>query len=271
MNVAAGFDLDASPTPARTLLADLWAHRGLLGVLARKDFVVRYRRASLGLLWALGLPLFQAAVLALVFGRFVRIGGNDYAVFVLAGVVPWTFLSSTIGTGVTAIVDGAELSTRIWFPRALFPLVTVAANGYGLVIGIGAMVAVAAAMGASGPQALLVIPAAALAVLLTASVCLVAAALQVGYRDVRYLVQAGLLAWFYVTPVIYPLSATEGLAPWLRVNPATGVVEAFRAATVGAGAAATTSILWTLAWSGALLGAALVLYRRHDRTFADLL
>lgn len=271
MTVAEGFDLDASPTPSAALLSDLWAHRGLLAVLARKDFVVRYRRASLGLLWALGLPLFQAAVLALVFGRFVHIGGSDYAVFVLAGVVPWTFVSSTIGTGVTAIVDGAELSTRIWFPRALFPLVIVAANAYGLVIGVAALVVVGAAMGVFGPQALLVIPAAALAVLLTAAVCLVTAALQVAYRDVRYLVQAGLLAWFYVTPVIYPLSATKGLAPWLRANPATGVIETFRAATVGAGSAATTSIAWTVGWSVALLGLALVLYRRNDRTFADLL
>src|SRR5205807_10064823 len=100
---------------------------------------------------------------------------------------------------------------------------------------------------------------------------LVLAALHVYFRDVRYLVQAALLAWFYVTPVFYPLRLAKGLAPWIRANPATGAVELMRAATVGADPGWLPAGGGSLAWPATLFAAALVLYRRHDRVFVDLL
>jgi ABC-type polysaccharide/polyol phosphate export permease len=88
---------------------------------------------------------------------------------------------------------------------------------------------------------------------------------------VKYLVQAGLLVWFYVTPVIYPLAEVGGLRPWIEANPASGVVQLFRAATVGADAGWGTSVAWAFGWSVVTLAAAVALHRRHDRVFVDLL
>lgn len=266
-------DLAGEPTGRMALLADLWASRRLLVMLARKDFFVRYRRATFGVLWAVGLPLLQAVVLAVVFSRVARIHTHtSYAVFVFAGMVAWTFFSSTLTTASTSIVDGSELSTKIYFPRALFPLVTLAANLYGLAVTVVILGVMSAAFGAPvGARTLLLVPAILVLVALTAGFSLVLAALHVYFRDVRFLVQAALLGWFYLTPVIYPIGLLHGLRPWLDANPATGLVELFRAATVGADHGWLTSLWWSLGWTVALLALALALHRRRDRVFVDLL
>jgi hypothetical protein len=163
-----GFTLEPGPVPTSELVMNVWRHRTLLAVLARKDFHVRYRRASLGLLWAIGMPVLQAAVLAVVFGRFVADGIPHYAAFVLAGTVAWTFISSTIPAAATSIVDGSDLSTRIYFPRALFPLVSVAANVYGFVLALGVLLVGVIAFGVPlGARLLLLVPGALLAIAFT--------------------------------------------------------------------------------------------------------
>jgi lipopolysaccharide transport system permease protein len=88
---------------------------------------------------------------------------------------------------------------------------------------------------------------------------------------VRYVVQAALLVWLYVTPVIYPLSAIGRARPWIEANPVTGIVELYRAATVGADPGWPSTLFWTGGWCVALLIAAVFLFRRFDRLFVDLL
>ena len=265
--------LRGESTPASKLVREVWDARPLLGMLARKDFFVRYRRASFGLLWAVALPLFQAAILALVLSRVVKIHTPvNYAVFVFAGMVVWAYFAASLQTASTAIVDGSDLSTKIYFPRAVLPLVPVISTGYGLVLSVVVLLVMAMAVGAPlGTNLLLLPPAVVLAGALTASLALVLAALHVYFRDVRYLVQAALLAWFYVTPVFYPLQLARGLAPWIRANPVTGAVELMRAATVGADPGWLPAVWWSLGWTAALLVVALALHRRYDRVFVDLL
>ena len=270
----AGFELRGETTPARVLAAELWRSRTLILMLARKDFFVRYRRASFGLAWAVGLPVIQAVVLAAVFSRIVKVStpGTSYAVFVFAGIVAWTFFSSTLSVGATAIVDGSGLSTKIYFPRAVLPLVAVLANLYGFVFSLAVLFAMAVVDGAPfAARMALVIPATALLVAMTAGFSLVLAALHVYFRDIRYAVQAALLAWFYVTPVIYPLRLAKGLTHWLAANPMTGVVELFRYSVLGTDAALATAVWWSVGWTAGLLALAVVLHRRFDRVFVDLL
>jgi lipopolysaccharide transport system permease protein len=115
------------------------------------------------------------------------------------------------------------------------------------------------------------VPAVAVGALLVASLASVLSAMHVYFRDVRYLVQASLIPWFYLTPVFYPLDAIGGLRPWIEVNPITGVVQLARAGTVGIDGPWLTSVAWTLGWSAVLFVVALVVHRRHDRIFVDLL
>ena len=127
--------LDGEITPIRVLARDLWRSRDLLAVLARKEFYVRYRRASFGLVWAIGIPLVQAIVLALVLHHFVRFKAPaSYPVFVFSGVLAWNFFSTGISAATSSIVDNRDISTKIYFPRSVFPAVAVLSGVYGLAL-----------------------------------------------------------------------------------------------------------------------------------------
>lgn len=267
-------EVTPQPTPVRTLLSDLWRSRSLMTMLARRDFFVRYRRASFGLAWAVVVPLTQAVILAIVLSRVTRIAtpGVSYTVFLLSGTVIWTFFSGAVTSSTTAIVDGAGMSTKIYFPRAALPLVSVLGGLYGLGLNIVVMLVLTPIFGSwPGWQVLLLIPAVMLTTVLAASFGLVLSALQVYFRDIRYLLDAANRAWFYVTPIFYPLTMLHGLRGWVEANPATGVVELFRAGTVGADPGWLTSLWWSLGWVGALVALALALHRKYDRLFVDLM
>ena len=270
---AAGFDLTATPAPVRILVRDVWRSRSLLAILARKDFFVRYRRASFGMLWAVGLPILQAMVLSVVFSKILNNRAPDYPVYVFSAIVPWSFFAATLAQGSTAIVDNSGLSNKIYFPRAILPLVTVVSGLYGMAISLVILVAMCLGFGVHlGPQVILILPGTLLVAVLAASFALVNSALHVYFRDIRYLVQAALTVWIYLTPVIFQVQQLPaGLRPIIKLNPMTGVVELFRYATVGASPGWGTSLASTGVWTVALVLIALQLHRRFDRVFADLL
>lgn len=258
--------------PPGRLLRDLVAARGLVLTLGRKNFFVQYRRASLGLVWAVGLPLVQAAVLAVVFSRVGRFAVDDYAVFVLSGMVAFSFATGTLTSGTTSIVDNAGLSSKVYFPRAVLPLASVVSGALMLLSSLVALLLVAVVLQAPlGARTLLVVPAAVLALLLTGALALVLSVAQVYLRDTRYVVQAALLGLLWLTPVVYPIDAVDGaLRTVVEVNPLTGVVQLFHAAfTAGAGSLAP--VVWTVVWTVGALALAVVLHGRRDRVLVDLL
>jgi lipopolysaccharide transport system permease protein len=259
-------------------LREVWRSRSLVVLLARQDFIVRFRRTIFGVTWALILPLVQAAVLALVLSRLIgreRLAGAidvPFPVFVFSGMVVWTFFSSCVSDGSTSIVGGAGMSTKIYFPRLVFPLVVVGANAYTLAIGMLLLLGMSVAFGVPiGLRALLLVPAFALAVVLAASFAALLSAIHVYARDVRFLVGAALLPWFYLTPVFYRLEQAGDAERWLRLNPLAGVVELVRAATVGGASGAATLAGVSMIWAVLLAGTALAVHGRRDRVFADLL
>ena len=244
----------------------------MLGWLARSDFQIRYKRAVFGIAWSVLVPLLQAAVLILVFSKFARFADFDgYPVFVLSGVACWSYFSGTIGTGSTAIVDQSTLTDKVWFPRALLPLVPALSGLVGFLVSIAAVIVVAAVQHGLSAQLAILPLAIALLVVFTAALSLVLAALHVYFRDVRFLVQAALLVWFWATPIAYPQSFVEGLAPWLSLNPVTGIVTLFRMSFIGADHAWGTAVLVSVVTTLALLVVTVEVHRRHDRLFVDLL
>jgi lipopolysaccharide transport system permease protein len=269
-----GFALDNSPASPATLIAETWRARDLILTLARKEFFVRYRRASFGLLWAVGLPLFQAAILTIVFSRVLRINaGVPYTPFVYAGLIGWSFFSAVVGGGSSAIVDNSMLASRIYFPRTVLPLVTVVANLYSHVISAVILVVICLAFGVPlGARLALLIPATILMTAVTLAFSLLSAGLHVYFRDIRFFVQAALSGWYFVTPVFYPLAFLHPPLYWIVVaNPLTGIVEFFRAATIGADPGWEVTAVVSCVWVVVLTAAALVLYSRQERNFCDLL
>jgi ABC-type polysaccharide/polyol phosphate export permease len=215
----------------------------------------------------------QAAVLAAVLSRFVRFETSvNYTVFVFAGTMAWTFFSAGITSGATSIVDNSSLSSKIYFPRLVFPLVSVLSGLYGLVVSAAVLIGLTLATEHTiGIEVLLLVPAIAALTALTIAFASVGSALQVYFRDVKWLLSAAVVPWFYVTPVVYPIDVTGGLQPYIEANPATGVVELFRAATFGADPGWLTSLWWTIGWTVVLLAIGLAIHRRYDRVLSDLL
>lgn len=269
-----GFELRGTVTPIRELLRGLWEKRSLIRLLARRDFHVRYRRASFGLLWVVAVPVIQAAVLSIIFSRVIRVQvGTSYPVFMLSGLLPWLFFSMTVTAAVTSITGASGLAAKVYFPRAILPLVVVRSNLYGFGLRLAVVVAAAFVFGVGlSPSIVLIIPGIALMVALAAAFSLVFGALQVYFRDVAFIVTATTQAWFWGSAVFYPITIVpEGpLRSLMRANPATGMVDLFRAAIVGV-APDWALILYAVAWIAGLLGLAALLYRRFDRVFTDLL
>jgi len=267
--------LTAAPEPLRRWCRDLWEHREVTVVLARKDFQVRYKRAVLGVLWAIVQPLLQALVMVAVFSRVLK-GVTDapysYGGFVLAGVLAWSYLVSTVSVASTAIVDGSSLTEKVWFPRAILAIVPGISNlvglGASLVILLGLMPVLDARY--SSDLALLG-PAILLLVAFVSSLSLCLSALHVYFRDVRYLVSAGLLLWFYLTPVIYPGTLLGSASRWLELNPMTGIVELFQRAVVGPAVPIGRPLAVSVGVTIVLLVVGVAAHRRYDRLFVDLL
>jgi ABC-2 type transport system permease protein len=251
----------------------MWRSRTLIGALSRQSFYVRYRRAALGVMWAVSLPVVQALVLAFVFSQVIRVSaGPDYVIFVLAGITPWSFFSTGVQGATTSIVDNSSMSTRIYFPRIVFPTVVVGSNLPGLVLSILVLLGASIVAGLGvGVRMLWIVPATLLLLSLTTAFSVLFAALHVYFRDMRYFVQAAFLAWLYATPVIYSIEQAQRFSSVLPFNPVSGVVLTFRAAVYGRDAHFTLSIVMTVVWTLALLVVGLAMHRRYDRVFSDLL
>jgi len=202
----------------------------------------------------------------------IHISGVNYTVFIFSGNVAWSFFSSVFGGGSTSIVDNAGMTAKIYFPRAVLPLVVAGATLYGFVVTVVILLGMCVLTGVDlGVNTLLLIPGIIIMMVLATSFALVFSALHVYFRDIRFMVSAMLMVWFYLTPIIYPLALMGHLAKWLYINPVTGVVEMFRAATVGADPHWVTALWWTLGWTVSLAVIAVALHRRFNRVFADLL
>jgi len=266
-------EIGAAPASSRDWLGAVWGHRAVLWILARKDFQVRYKRASFGVLWAVAIPLLQAAVLAVVFSHIVSVPSDvPFGPFVFAGMVAWSYFAATTQTSATAIVDGAGLTDKVWFPRALLAFVPCVANLVGLGVSIVALLVIAPLLGASfTPWLVVLVPATILLVAFSVALALVLSALDVYFRDVKFLTTAALLVWLYVTPVVYPQSALGNLGRWLDFNPMTGIVDLFHLAVLGSFEDWHRAVLVTVVTTVVLLVVGVQAHRRHDRLFVDLL
>lgn len=269
-------DLGSEPATRRAWLATMRDHREVIYVLARKDFQVRFKRASLGVLWAVAMPVLQAVVLVVIFSHLIHVkSGVPYGAYVLSGILPWTYFASTLPSGCTSIVDGAGLTDKVWFPRAILPLVPCLSGLVSLAISMVLLLIGAPLLGANlGVHLLLLVPACLLLFSITTGLSLVTAALQVYFRDVKFIVNAALMVWMYATPIMYAQSGVGGVANYLDFNPLTGVITVFHLAVVGE-AASNHSWHWPVAISVTVTLVLLIVgveaQRRYDRVFVDLL
>jgi lipopolysaccharide transport system permease protein len=252
---------------------ELWRYRELAAQIALRDITVRYRQTALGGAWAVLQPVGFMVVFSLIFGNIAEISSNGlpYPLFSLAALVPWTFFSNALLLGSDSLVSNSALVSKIYFPRIFMPAGVVVAGFVDLAISIVILLIVVLVWGYVPSVAILTLPllvGIATAAALGTSAAL--SAINVRYRDVRYVVPFAIQMWLFVTPVVYPSSSIA--EPWRTlsaINPMVGVVEGFRWATLGTGNAPWDLIAISAAAALVLFLGGLAYFDRVERGFAD--
>lgn len=283
----ADHSVSPAPEPAVTIiearsgwrvidLGELWRYRELLLFLTWRDVKVRYKQTALGAAWAILQPLATMLVFSLFFGRVAAAPGSavPYPLFVLAGLVPWTFFAGAISSAGQSIVGNERLVTKIYFPRLIIPMSAVGAALVDLGISLAMLLVLMPVYGIVPGVGLLLVPMVVLGLVVAAlGIGTLLAALTVAYRDFRHVMPFLVQLWLFATPVIY-LQASDAIGPRLRwflpLNPAYGLIDNFRRAMLG-GPIDAYSLAVSWAVSLAMLAAGGLYFRRVEQGFADII
>lgn len=255
-------------------LKELWEYRELLYFLTWRDIKVRYKQTALGAAWAILQPFLTMVVFSVFFGRLAKMpsDGLPYPIFALAGLVPWTFFAYGLNQSSNSLVSSASLIKKVYFPRLTIPLSSVLAGAVDFALAFALLVGMMVFYGARLTWQVVWLPAFFLLAFVTSlGVGVWLSALNVEYRDVRYLVPFLVQFWMYATPIAYPSSLLR--EPWRTVyglNPMTGVVEGFRWALLGARTKPGPMIGVSVLASLAVLVSGAYYFRRMEKTFADV-
>lgn len=262
-------------------LRELWQYRELLWFLTWRDVKVRYKQTALGAAWAIVQPALMMVVFTIFFGRMAGVSGGDlpYPIFVFAGLLPWTFFATAMTNAGNSVVGSERLITKVYFPRLAVPLAAVGAAVVDFAIALLMLIAlmiyfrVTGAPIHPGPTLMLVPVIFALIMLAATGVGTLLAALNVAYRDFKYVLPFLVQLWLFATPTVYmqpnaDSSARMGLA--LAINPMAGLIAAFRSAVLG------TPVPWNrLAVSAGCVVVLLVVgclyFRKVEDSFADII
>jgi len=254
---------------------ELWLYRDLAMQIALRDITLRYRQTALGAAWAILQPVALMIVFALFFGRVAGVSsdGLPYALFALAALVPWAFFSSTLLLGSESLILHTELVSKIYFPRIFMPFGVMAAGFVDLGISIVILLAVVLIYGIVPSVAILMLPVLILIAAMAAlGVSALLSAVNVRYRDVRYVVPFAVQMWLFITPIAYPSSLIS--EPWRlisAINPMVGVVEGFRWAVLDTATAPWAQMGISAAGAVIFLLVGLAYFDRVERSFADVI
>jgi lipopolysaccharide transport system permease protein len=254
-------------------LKELWTRRELIYFLIRRDIKVRYRQTSLGMLWAILQPAFFTMIFTVFVGHLAGGSNGLFPIHVYSGFLAWTMFSSTINGASQSIVNSEPLISKIYFPRLAIPISVVGAQVVDFAVGCLGLVALMLFYRQAPDWHIVYLPLSLLLLMLAGfGTGTLFAALNVKYRDFRYLVPFLLQAWMFSTPSLFlPKTMTAG-APklLLLLNPMTGLIELFRTATLG-GAVPWEAVGCSAALIVVLAIAGYFYFRRVEDTFADII
>lgn len=277
--------IEATPGWRAINFAELFEYRELLWILAARDIKVRYKQTALGAAWAVLQPLLTMVIFTVVFGKLAgldkRIDGNiPYPIYSLCALLPWMFFANSLAQAGNSLVGNQNMLKKIYFPRLVMPIASILSTLVDFAVAFVVFVAMLVVYSFWGHPivptfALLALPGFVLLAFLAAlAVGLWLSALNVEYRDVRYVIPFLVQFWMYATPIAYPSSLirekSELLYTLYGLNPMVGVVDGFRWALLGKGAPPGIMLLVSVASVTVLLVGGLFYFRRMEKSFADL-
>lgn len=256
-------------------LAEVWRYRELLFFLTLRDIKLRYKQTALGIAWVVLQPLATVAVFTVFFGKLGKLpsDGQPYALFVLAGQLPWQLFAYALTQSSNSLVAEQRLITKVYFPRLIVPVASVLA---GLVDFLVVLVLVLIGMmihGVGPTAAILALPVFALFALFTAlAIGLWLSALNVQYRDIRYTLPFLTQFLLFASPIAYPASLVpEQYRTLYGLNPMAGVIEGTRWALLGTEAPNWALMAVSATVVAVLLAGGLYYFKRMEKTFADVI
>ncbi len=256
-------------------LSEVWHSRDLLRSLADRDVKLRYRQTALGVSWVVLQPLITTAVLAFAFGRIAKLssGGVPFLLFVFVGMLIWNNFQLTFVRMSSSLTSAADLVSKVYFPRLILPLATVASALIDFAVGLGILAVLLALYGVAPPVQILMLPVwLTVALLLALGIGLVGSSLQVRYRDVALIIPVVGTFSLFASPVAYAISSVpSGTRTLLWLNPLSGVLEGARWSVLGGAFPPAGWVLYSCAvcFLSALVGA--LVFRRLERGFADVI
>jgi ABC-type polysaccharide/polyol phosphate export permease len=253
-------------------LAALWRYRDLVRNLAARDLRVKYKGSALGFAWSLAQPLLMAGVYTAAFTWILRVGIEHYPLFILSGMLPWTWFAQSLSLATGTIADHGTLVRKVAFPRMALPAGALASQAlqfalmYAVIVGAGSTLV----LGPS-PAMLAVIPVALVQLAFTTGLALMLSTAYVYFRDTRHLIDVLLQVWFWATPVVYTIDAVPPqLRVWLSLNPMTHIVTAYHQAALAHVWPSPESMLALSAVAAATLATGVAVFTTFERRFGEL-
>jgi lipopolysaccharide transport system permease protein len=252
---------------------ELWRYRELAGTFVWRDIKIRYKQTFIGVAWAVLQPLITTVIFTLIFGRYANFPSDNlpYPLFVLAGVLPWTYFQSSLNGASASIAGNRMLITKVYFPRVLLPLGSIATPLVDFLIALPVLAAMIVWFHIPvGFEALLFpffVLVAAIAALGAGLAFTVAA---VRYRDVPYAIPFVIQIWMFLSPVFYTVNGLQARYQWaLSLNPMTGVISGIRWSLLGATAPSVHVVAIGTVSALVMLTAGLAFFRNAEPRFAD--
>jgi lipopolysaccharide transport system permease protein len=252
---------------------EIWEFRDLVYFLTKRELQIRYKQSYFGVAWAVLQPLVLAFIFALIFSKIAHIpsDGIPYAVFVVAGVVPWLFTGQAVQMGATSLVQDSDLISKVYFPRLALPIAKALSLVIDLALAFVVVIIVALLYGVGIEATIYLTPAfLILSVVTTFALGSLLSAINVKYRDVQLVTPMVVQVLFFLTPIVYPASKIHGAWQYVyALNPLSSAIEGIRWSMFG-----TTPPSWGVV--GVSVASALVLlvlsmtyFQRTERFFAD--
>lgn len=254
-------------------LVEVWQYRELLYFLSWRDIKVRYKQTVLGAAWAIIQPVLTMAVFSLFFGKLANMpsDGIPYPLFTYAALVPWMFFANGLIQSSNSLVQNANMLKKIYFPRLIIPIATIVSGAVDFMLAFVLLLFMMGVYGIAPTVNVVWLPFLLVLGISTAlGVGLWLSALNVQFRDVRYVIPFLTQFWLFATPIAYPSSLLP--EPWRTVyglNPMVGVVEGFRWALLGTQTAPGLTVAISAVVSLTLLTSGFFYFKRMEKTFAD--
>jgi lipopolysaccharide transport system permease protein len=255
-------------------LQELWEYRELLYFLVWRDVKVRYKQTVLGAAWAIIQPFMAMVVFSIFFGKLAKMpsDGIPYPLFAYAALVPWGFFANGLSQASNSLVGSAHLITKVYFPRLVVPISSVISGIVDFGLAFAVLLGMMLYFGIFPTINVIWLPFLLLLAFVTAlGVGMWLSALNVEFRDVRYVIPFLTQFWMFATPIVYPSSLLS--EPWRTIyglNPMVGVVEGFRWALLGTQTAPGPIVIVSSLASLAILIGGAFYFRKMEKTFADI-